>query len=84
MPCLIKMKYVPLIILVLSLILAPDLFLSLLIASCLGYLQYSHFKRRFIKLPLSIYRKLDAILPKSFTDRPDFIKVSQSEAYLRG
>jgi len=64
MPCLIKMKYVPVIILVFSLIIAPDVFLSLLIASLLGYFQFIHFKRRFIKLPLSVYRKMDMILPK--------------------
>lgn len=83
MPCLIKIKYIPLIILLLSLLLASDLFICLLIASILGYSQFFHFKRRFIKLPLSIYRKLDYILPKSVTNRPDFVKVSQSETYLK-
>lgn len=75
MPCLIPMKWIPVIILAFCLFLAPGIFLPLLTAFVLGYLQFMHFKRRFIKLPMKFYRKIDSILPKSITDRPDYVRV---------
>jgi hypothetical protein len=75
MPCLIPMKWIPVIILAFCLFLAPMLFLPLLIASLLGYLQFMHFKRRFIQLPLRFYRRIDSILPKFIADRPDYVRV---------
>ena len=75
MPCLIKMKYIPLIMLAFCLLLASAMFIPLLIAFVLGYLQFMHLKRRLIKLPMKIYKKLDLLLPKSITNRNDYVKV---------
>lgn len=75
MPCLIPMKWIPVIILVFCLLFATNLLLPLTVAFALGYLQFMHFKRRLIKLPLKFYRKIDLLLPKAITDRPDYIKV---------
>lgn len=75
MPCLIPMKWIPVIILAFCLFMAPGIFLPLLTAFLLGYLQFMHLKRRIIKLPMKFYRKIDTILPKSITDRPDYVRV---------
>ena len=83
MPCMIPMKWIPVILLIFVLIFASGLLVSLLIAFSLGYLQFMHLKRRLIKLPLKFYRKLDLLLPKALTNRPDWIKVSACENDLR-
>jgi len=62
-----------------SLIFASPLIFALLIAFALGYLQFMHLKKRFIRLPVRFYRKIDQILPKSITDRPDYVKVQSVE-----
>ena len=79
MPCMIQMKWIPVILLVMSLIFASPLLLALIAAFCLGYLQFMHLKRRLIKLPVRFYRKIDQLLPKSITDRPDYVKVQTVE-----
>ncbi len=75
MPCLIPMKWIPVIILAFCLFFASALLPALLVAFALGYLQFMHFKKRFLRLPLRFYRKIDTLLPKSVTDRPDYVKV---------
>ncbi len=65
-----------------SLIFASPLLLALIAAFCLGYLQFMHLKRRLIKLPVRFYRKIDQLLPKSITDRPDYVKVQTVERQL--
>ena len=77
MPCLIPMKWIPLLILAISAMLASILLPALIVASALGYLQFMVLKRRLIKLPVRFYRKIDTLLPKSMTDRPDYVKVQQ-------
>ncbi len=77
------MKWIPYIVLGFSFILAGSLFMPLLVAFVLGYFQFMYLRRRFIKLPLKIYRKLDSWFPQSVRSRPDFIKVSDSENSLR-
>jgi len=47
----------------------------LIIASGLGFLQFSILKTHFIRLPLSLYLGIDAILPEKITKRYDFVKV---------
>jgi hypothetical protein len=84
MPCLIKMKYIPLVMLIFCLLLAAQMFLPLLIAFSLGFLQFMHLKRRLIKLPIKFYKKLDLLLPKSITERNDYVKVISVENGLRG
>lgn len=63
-------------------IFASNLLLALVTAFVLGYLQFMHLKRRIIKLPIKFYRKIDSLLPKSITDRPDFVKVQNVETEL--
>lgn len=75
MPCLIPMKWIPILILVLCLLFTSNILFALVIASVLGYLQFMHFKRRLIRLPLRFYRRIDSLLPKSITERPDYVKV---------
>lgn len=82
MPCLIPMKWIPVIILAFCLFFASNLLLALVTAFALGYLQFMHFKRRLIKLPVRFYRKIDSLLPKSVTDRPDYVKVQNVETEL--
>jgi hypothetical protein len=50
--------------------------IPLLISFILGYLQFMYLKRRLVKLPMKFYRKIDNLLPKSITERRDYIKVS--------
>ncbi len=83
MPCLIPMKFIPLIILGFCLFFASSLLFALLTASVLGYLQFMHFRRRFLKIPLRFYRRIDTLLPKSITDRPDYVKVQNVESSLQ-
>lgn len=83
MPCLIPMKWIPIFILIISAVFASILLPALVVASALGYLQFMHFKRRFIKLPVRFYRRIDTLLPKSVTDRPDYVKVQHVEASLQ-
>jgi hypothetical protein len=77
------MKWIPVLILVISAVFASILLPALIIASSLGYLQFMHFKRRFIKLPVRFYRRIDTLLPKSITGRPDYVKVQHVEASLQ-
>jgi hypothetical protein len=77
------MKWIPVLILFISAIFASILLPALIVASALGYLQFMHFKRRFIKLPVRFYRRIDTLLPKSITDRPDYVKVQNVEASLQ-
>jgi len=69
------MKWIPVIILIFCVIFSSMLLPALLVASLVGYLQFMYFKRRFIKLPLKFYRKIDTLLPKLVTDRNDYVKV---------
>ena len=75
LPCLIPMKYIPLIVLGFSVIFSPGQIPTLLVAFTLGYLQFMHFKRRFIKLPLKIYRKIDQLMPNIIIQRPEYVRV---------
>lgn len=63
MPCMIPMKWIPVIMLAFSLLFASPLLPALIAASILGYYQFMHIKRRFIKLPLRFYRKIDLLMP---------------------
>ncbi len=83
LPCLIPMKWIPVILLAFCLFLASSLFLPLLVAFVLGYMQFMHLKKRLIKLPLKFYRRIDTILPRSITDRPDYVKVQNVERDLQ-
>ena len=75
LPCLIPMKYIPLIVLGFSVIFSPGQIPTLLVAFTLGYLQFMHFKRRFIKLPLKMYRKIDQLMPNLISQRLEYVRV---------
>lgn len=83
MPCLIPMKWIPIILLGFSFFMSSFLLAALVVSSILGYLQFMHYKRRFIKLPLRFYRRIDSLLPNSITNRPDYVRVQNVEADLQ-
>jgi hypothetical protein len=69
------MKYIPIVMLAFCLILAAGMIVPLIVAFAVGYLQFMYMKRRIIRMPMKLYRKIDMILPKSITNRQDYVKV---------
>lgn len=78
------MKYIPLVMLGFCLILATGMIIPLIIAFGVGYIQFMYFKRRIIRLPLKVYKKIDMLLPKAITSRYDYVKVVNVENMLAG
>ncbi len=73
MPCLIRNKYVPIVVTALVTGFNYEEFLPVLLASLFGYLQYFVLKRDLLLFPISVYRKFDAIIPISIKSRHDYV-----------
>ena len=74
-PCLIPMKYIPLCFFVLAAILGypiPPLLINVL----LGYYQFAIRKQSLLKLPMTIYKKFDNLMPEALKKNPGYIRVA--------
>jgi hypothetical protein len=80
-PCLMPLKYLPWCFLAFFVLFGADVYA---ITSCLvGFLQFMVLKRSAIQLPMSFYRKLENLLPKSMKESPGFASIASTEASLR-
>jgi uncharacterized membrane protein YgcG len=75
------MKYIPWCLLGLFMLFGQ--IVPVLIYCLLGYYQVMVRKQSFIRLPVSIYRKVDALMLNSVKEGPGYIKVTTVEANLR-
>ncbi len=74
-PCLMPKKYIPWCFTLLICMFGGPVMVYLFYC-IVGYVQFMVYKKSFIQLPLSIYRKFDSFMPKSLIDRNDYIHVS--------
>ena len=82
LPFLIKAKYFPWVLLAI-LGLFSNQFLCFVACGIVGYFQEVIWREMFLKLPFGFYSKLESCLPKSITNRSDYISISQSESSLK-
>lgn len=69
------MKYIPFCLLVLFLVFGSPPF-PLVIYCMLGFYQTMIRKKAILRLPLSVYRKIDSLMPDSIKQKAGYIKIS--------
>lgn len=61
-PCLLPMKYVPICFLILYASNGPQMF-SMIVYCLLGFYQYMIRKKAILRLPLTVYKAIDSLMP---------------------
>ncbi len=82
-PCLIPLKFLPVIFLAISLVFNYKLFVPLMIYFSLAYYQHLIRKKSFIQLNISVYKKFDAIMPEAIKKNLGYVRVSAVEHVFR-